>query len=133
MRSAVVVLCAVLAAGCLRSPVDPDSPLDAPFELKAGATAVVPGGLKIRFDEVSSDSRCPINALCVQAGEAVVVMSLSMPSRSRVQRELRTNPTASEIEYSNYTIQLMALQPHPFAGTPIAPADYVATLKVITR
>jgi hypothetical protein len=135
MRSALLALCAVLAASCLdvSSPVAPNSPLDTPFEVKAGATAVVPGGLTIRFDSVSSDSRCPIDALCVQAGEAVVVMSLSTPSRSRVQREWRTNPTGFEVVYSDYAIQLAELRPYPSAGQPIAPGDYVATLKVIKR
>ena len=135
MRSAVLVICTVLAAACLevRTPIDPNAPLDTPFDLKVGATAVVPGGLTLRFESVSSDSRCPIDAICVWAGEAVVVMSLSTPSRSRVQREWRTTPAGAEVAYAGYAIQLTGLRPYPSAGQPIPPGDYVATLKVIRR
>ena len=52
-------------------------PLDQPFDLRAGQSAVVPGGLKVTFDRVVSDSRCPIDAICVWAGEAVIALKLS--------------------------------------------------------
>jgi hypothetical protein len=136
---AFILLCAVIAgaaiAGCgpLRNPVDLNVALGTPFDMKIGTTALVPGGLRVRFDAVASDSRCPINATCVHAGEAVVVMTFSERSRARVQQELRTNPTGSQVTHADYTISLMELQPYPFAGHPTPPSDYVATVTVTRR
>ena len=117
------------AAACLRSPVDANAPLDAPFQLKAGGTAVVPGGLTIRFDEVSSDSRCPIDVICVHAGEAVVAMTL----RNTARREWKTNPSGVDVSYAGYAITLVELQPSPRAGQAIPQSAYVATLTVSKR
>ena len=133
MRRFVVLALAVAATACLKvnSPVQPTVALGTPFELKVGQTAVVPGGLTIRFDEVASDSRCPMNAICVWAGEARVAMTLSASSGSKVQREWRTNPTNFAVPFNNYSIQLGALQPYPTGFGTIAQGDYVATLTVI--
>jgi hypothetical protein len=131
MRRVVLTVCVILAAGCLKvqSPIEPNVALGTPFDLKVGSSAVAPGGLTIRFDSVPSDSRCPINAICVQAGEGVVALTLSAP-RTRGAREVTTAPNRSEISFDDYLIKLSALQPHPFAGHPTPPGDYVATLTV---
>jgi hypothetical protein len=137
--AAFILLCAliagVLTAGCgpLRNPIELNVALGTPFDMKIGTTAVVPGGLAIRFDAVASDSRCPINATCVHAGEAVVVMTFAERSRTRVQRELRTTPNGSQVTHADYTISLMELQPYPFAGHPTPQSDYVATVTVTRR
>jgi hypothetical protein len=134
MRRAAITVCVLLAAGCLKvqSPLEPTVGLDTPFDLKVGSTAVAPGGLTIRFETVNSDSRCPINALCIQPGEAVIAMFLSAP-RARGARELSTAASRSELSFDDYTVKLTALQPHPFAGHPTPPGDYVATLTVTKR
>lgn len=135
MRRALLLVCALVLAGCFKagSPLSPTVPLEAPFDLKVGASAVVPGGLTLRFDAVTSDSRCPLNALCVQAGEAVVAMTLAGPSGAPVQTEWRTTPSGARVRYGAYTITLDALQPYPYAPAQIAQGDYVATLVVSGR
>lgn len=40
-------------------------PLGQPFDLRPGASAAVEGGLKVTFERVPSDSRCPMDALCI--------------------------------------------------------------------
>ena len=135
MRRFVLFTFAIAATACLNvnSPLQPTVALGTPFELKVGQTAVVPGGLSIRFDEVASDSRCPIDAICVWAGEARVAMTLSEGSGPKVKREWRTNPTNFAVSYDDYSIQLGELRPYPQGMGQTPQGDYVATLTVIKR
>jgi hypothetical protein len=135
MRRAVLLVCLLALAGCFKagSPLSPTVALDSPFELKVGASAVAPGGLTIRFDAVTSDSRCPMDAMCVQQGEAVLVMTLDRQSMPVAQGEWRTTPDNFEVRYSKYAITLKGLMPYPQASNPTAPGDYVATLVVSER
>jgi hypothetical protein len=94
---------------------------------------VLADGLRLTFDRVRSDSRCPLDALCIQAGEAIVVLTLSRSAAGQVEQELRTTPAFSEATYLSYVIKLVALAPYPRSTQQIRPADYVATLTVDRR
>ena len=123
---AVLAVCA-----CSGSPTQPDRiPAGQPFELGVGQTAAMTDGLRIRFDTVRSDSRCPMDALCVRAGEAVIAITLSLPGEAAIGRELETVPARSQTSYSRFTIALVQLQPYPRSDRQIRPADYVATFRV---
>ena len=69
----VGVLALVLASGCSGNPAQP-SPfrLGEPFEVRIGMRADFDAEAFFMFDDVPSDSRCPVEAQCVHAGEAVV-------------------------------------------------------------
>jgi len=128
------ILCAGVIAACSGNPTQPGQiALGESFELHAGASAILQGGLTIAFDRVESDARCPMDALCVWAGDATVMVSLSKAADGRVQRELHTDPRASEASYLGYSIKLVALAPYPQSSRPIRPQDYVATLTVLQR
>jgi hypothetical protein len=45
--------------------------LGQPFELRLGERAAVAGGVSLVFADLASDSRRPIDAACVSAGEAL--------------------------------------------------------------
>jgi len=108
-------------------------PLGQSFELRAGSSATVEGGLTIAFNGVKSDSRCPMDALCVWAGDAIVAVSLSQSGGDRADRELHTASTGSEASYRAYSVKLVALAPYPRSDRPIRPQDYAATLAITTR
>jgi hypothetical protein len=129
----VVVAFATLISGCGTHPAQPSRPLGQPFELHTGASAIVEDGLRIMFERVRSDSRCPLDALCIQAGEAIVVLTLSQSAASPVEQELRTTPAFSEASYLSYVIKLVALAPYPRSTQQIRPEEYVATLTVDRR
>ncbi len=132
--AAVAVLsCSGLASGCAAHPSQPSRPLGQPFDLKAGTSAVLVDGLKLTFDRVRADSRCPLDAICIQAGEAIVVVTLSQSAATQAERELRTTPALSEASYLSYVIKLVALAPYPRSTQQIRPEDYVATLTVDRR
>ena len=102
-----------------------------PFELRAGASAVVGGSLTVLFDRVTSDSRCPADAICVTAGDAVVALRLSRPGAAAAEREVHSDTGGSRTTYQGYTITLEALTPYPLSSRPTRPEDYVAKLVVI--
>jgi len=127
----ISMLSAAVSVGCARNPMEPAQ--IGPFELQVGASAKLADGLTITVDRVTSDSRCPMDALCVWAGDAVVTVSLSQPSGGPVTRELHTDPKGSDALYLAYTIKLLALAPYPQSDRQIRPGDYVATLLVTAR
>jgi hypothetical protein len=124
----------LLIAGCSGSPTQPDRvPVGEPFDLRVGQTAATAEGFRIRFDEVRSDSRCPLDALCIRAGEAVIAVTLSMAGEAPSGRELQTVAPLSQVEYSRFAITLSQLQPYPRSDRQIQPQDYVATFIVRVR
>jgi hypothetical protein len=128
-----LVSCSSVAPGCAAHPSQPSRPLGQPFELHAGTSVTVDDGLRVMFERVRSDSRCPLDALCIQAGEAIVVLTLSQPAVAQAERELRTTPAFSEASYLAYAIKLVALAPYPRSTQQIRPEEYVATLMVDRR
>jgi hypothetical protein len=124
---------ASVAFGCAAHPAQPSRLLGQPFELRAGGSTLVADALRVTFTDVKSDSRCPIDAFCVQAGEAIVALKLSASDAAQVEREVRTTPALSEVSYLSYTIKLIALAPFPKSTQQIRPEEYVATLTVDRR
>ena len=123
-----------MLAACSSSPTQPDRvPAAQPFDLGVGQTATLTDDLRIRFDTVRSDSRCPIDAICVSAGEAVIALTLSLRGEAAVGRELETVPPKSQITYSRFTITLSELRPYPRSDRPFQPNDYIATFVVEVR
>jgi hypothetical protein len=128
-----LVWCSSVAFGCAAHPSQPSRPFGQPFDLKAGTSAVVADGLRLTFDRVRADSRCPQDVVCIQAGEAIVVLTLSQSAAEQAEREVRTTPALSEASYLSYVIKLVALAPYPRSTQQIRPEDYVATLTVDRR
>jgi hypothetical protein len=130
-----LLLLVLFSAACSGNPTQPgQTPLDQPFDLRAGSSAIVDGGLRIAFERVPADSRCPLDALCLRGGDATVALTFSQDGRNAAARELRTDPlTSSVTSYDGYSIRLVALAPYPRSDRPILPDDYVATLKVASR
>jgi hypothetical protein len=136
--SRLVALTCFLWAGvnlaCVDHPTGPSEvPFGQSFELHPGTSAILSDGLKVTFDGVRADSRCPMDALCVWAGDATVAVRLSQPPATQAERALHTDLTGSEAQYLSYVIKLVALAPYPRSDRQIRPVDYVATLTVAAR
>ena len=129
-----VLLAAIVAMGCGGNPTQPDAALGQPFEVRAGTTAELPDGIRLRFDSVLSDSRCPIDAICVRAGEAVVAITLSKAGTVTAEFDVQTDPPdRRSANYSGHSVTLTALQPFPRSDRQVQPSDYVATFIVNVR
>jgi hypothetical protein len=101
--------------------------------LAIGQTIAVPDtSLSLKFAAVSSDSRCPVGVVCIQAGAAVVALdALAGAGTSRF--ELSTTGSAQVAQVSGYRIELASLLPERSASRPLDPADYRVTVHVDGR
>jgi hypothetical protein len=118
------VLLGVAAAG--------PAELGKPFEMKPG-DAVTLDGLRITFDGVSNDSRCPANAVCAWAGDAATSFTLEKPPAAARQRTLHTSGRYErQAAYDAFLVRLEKLEPYPKEGATIETSDYRATL-LVTR
>ena len=104
---------------------------DEPFTLAPGASVVVGADrVGVRFVEVSSDSRCPRDAQCIRAGEALVRASVAVPGSDSQRVDLSTASKAGSVRVGGYRLALTALTPEPETSKPIAPRDYRATFSL---
>jgi hypothetical protein len=100
-------------------------------EVKIGERVSVEG-LKISFERVAEDSRCPQDVTCVWAGNAKVVLKLSKTGRRAAQATLNTGLEPKHKLYYGYDVKLVSLSPSRMKGEKIKRGDYVATV-VVTR
>lgn len=85
--------------------------------------------MTVKFLEVSGDSRCPADAVCVQGGDAIVKVRVSVGFTS--EYELHTGDTSrATATHGSFRISLLNLQPYPFSSRTIATSEYRATLAV---
>ena len=100
------------------------------FDMKIGETISV-GDLRLTFRSVEGDSRCPIDAICVWAGDAEIALRIEQGSQAAVAA-LHTTLEPKKTEWNGYTIQLVSVSPSRNSATDVKPADYRAQL-VVTR
>lgn len=131
MTLSPVALLGVLLAACAGSAAAPgDVPYGERFTLRIGDTAAVGGdGLRVTFEKVSLDSRCPVDVVCVQAGEAVAVLRFEADA-APATREVSTAPGRNTVTVGQYRTELLGMQPVPRSDRKIAPEDYGAELRV---
>lgn len=134
----VILLLSVGLLGCsgLISDAAPPAVLDEPFVLEPGETVVVEGtALEVTFREVSEDSRCPVDATCVWAGNAGIAVETALDG---VERAFRLNTTVHpstgprSADLDGYRLELVGLEPEPRTGRSIPQRDYRASF-LVTR
>lgn len=103
------------------------------FGLRVGDTAGVVTSTSIdlvRFNAVFDDSRCPVDAACVQAGYATVSLTVQTALEIR-EITIQVPPDGSaEQEVEELTIDLIELRPQAQSGVAIEPLSYVAIARV---
>lgn len=89
-------------------------------------------GFTIRFDSVTTDSRCPDRVICVWAGNAQTVFTYTNLDLSSVFK-LNTYLTREDsINIKPYQVELIRLDPYPDANHPFDYKDYEAWI-VVTK
>jgi hypothetical protein len=118
--------------GCSGGPTGPTVLLDRAFTLAPGQTAVEEDtGLRILFLQVSGDSRCPADAVCITGGDALVHVRVSGGGVSSAEYELHTGDASrASLAHAGMTVTLIDLQPFPFSSRTIAQGEYRATFMV---
>ena len=98
-----------------------------PVTLHAGQSAQFADGLTIAFNRVVSDSRCPVNVVCIQKGDVVVELAASLRGESQIVN-LDFDHTPRATVYG-HTVELRQVAPAPKAPLP-ATVDYTVTVVV---
>ena len=113
-------------------PFDPEIEvqLDEPFPLRMEQAAEVTGTpIRLRFEEVLEDSRCPADVVCVWAGNArirLIVEAAAEPAELLLNTGLEPRSAPAE----GYLVSLEGVQPATHSARTIQPADYIVTLRV---
>jgi len=132
--SRIPVLRLVLLVGCGRDGsgiAAVHEGLQSTVTLRRGETRPVSGTpLRLTFRDVTEDSRCPVDVVCVTAGDAGLdrLVASGGGASESVRLHLYREPRA--VSHGGYTVTVVSLQPAPRAGRPIPPDQYRATLSV---
>jgi hypothetical protein len=127
-----------LVPGSTCRKADVQGQMDVPVTLKRGQWLHFTGRpLEVAFLRVLQDSRCPLNATCVQQGDAVIQLQGKSAEGGFDTFEARlpggTAPTDTTIlwdTWSGYRFRLLKLEPYPQEGVAVDSSAYVATLLV---
>ena len=124
---------AACASGGANAPSSPTAALNEEFTLAPGQTATVNGAnLRLTFERVREDSRCPTGVTCIWEGDAVVVLKVKVEA-SETTREVHTQGGSSRSRNApagDYMVTLVRLEPVPSSAGTIAASAYRATLRV---
>lgn len=106
--------------------------LDIPFKLKIGQEAFVEKeNIKIKFLNITEDSRCPMDVVCVWGGEVSVLVNIVKNNQNIgnlvFTKKVTTENLESEID-KEYSIKLIKVEPYPISKQKIEDSDYVITL-----
>ena len=128
MRRLAIVIsmataCAMLASGCTSYV---KVPLGQEFTLAPGQEVSISGEpLRVMFDRVIEDSRCPTGVVCIWEGR--VGCLIRMTYQGNYEWVILTKPGLSDDAagqtYREYRLNL-SVAPYPQAGKAIAPGDY---------
>lgn len=118
-----VVSCATVDTAIVASP-------GAEFSLPVGRTAELSGsGVRITFNRVTNDSRCPIDVTCVWAGDARIELAVARDGSADV-RALSMIAPNNEVVVGNLRIRFVGLTPAAKQADPPSSRAYVAQLVI---
>ena len=131
MRRGAILLAILVSLGllfgCADDPTGPEA--GEPFMLVPGERVTLePMGTDVRFLRVAGDSRCPLRAQCVWAGDAAVVFEIAPRDGDAVEHTLHTNEGPKAVVLGSYELTLLKLNPYPDVPGDITPEDYRAML-----
>jgi hypothetical protein len=131
VRRLLTLVCLLGMTACDGLPEGPTVSLDERFTLSVGSVARVESAqVRLEFVEVSGDSRCPADAICIWGGDAVVRLRATAGTTGTTL-DLHTGDLArASATIQGLRVELKELQPYPFSSRTIAQGDYRATLTV---
>ncbi len=91
-------------------------------KINYGQEAFIENNITIKFDDVN-DSRCPMDVICVWAGDGGVGLKLS-DDKGQLHTFLHTALFPREINFGGYRIILKSLNPYPKSANLIKLDEY---------
>ena len=104
------------------------------FQIKVGQEAFISSeNIKIKFLDVTEDSRCPIDGQCVWGGQVTVLVNIEKDGQdlddfSLTLSSLGRNNLPSK-NFDGYVIELIKVEPQKTSQS-AEPLDYIATLEL---
>lgn len=95
--------------------------------LNYGEEILINNYAELKFEGVASDSRCPIDAICVWAGNGEVKISVT-EQRRKNNFTLNTLLEPRKFTFDDFTVELKALNPLPRSNRQIKPDEYSVDL-----
>jgi hypothetical protein len=125
----VIIMASIGLSAALAGPAK--VPIDKEFSLGIGQTASIEGEkLVIKFKAVLEDSRCPINVVCVWAGNGKVEFEIIDIDGQNKTVILNTEEEPVAATLKGHKLKLISLRPPRIDGVQISPRDYSVTLRV---
>lgn len=129
----LILILIFAAAHCSRTsePTSPDGNLlslnkqfgSVTVNLNIGSSIVINQKTTIKFNRVITDSRCPMDAICVWDGNGEVELTL-INDRKIETKILNTMLEPRYVIFGEYIFELKGLSPYPRSDQQIDPADY---------
>jgi hypothetical protein len=129
MRLLLLLITAGLVATCCNGSVTTVNELPATVRLAIGEEVRVRSPeLRLRFDRVLQDSRCPMGALCIVAGSATLKLRVTGPGAPADSSLVldNTRPDSS----TGVILRVTAVTPLPQIGATIDPGSYRVILEI---
>lgn len=137
MKRVMVGAVALMLAACGGS-TDPELspdvavvPASSELTVRMGQEVEVPGSaVRIQLTRVLEDSRCPIDVVCVWAGNAVIEVGIRAGTGPTFPLQMNTNLEPHHADWHGVRVTLLELQPAPRASEPTRQEDYSAKVRV---
>ena len=137
MISLLAIVGIVLISGCVKQIPQEETiatNLNNLFQLKINQIAFIDSeSIKIKFLNITEDSRCPPDVVCVWTGEAIVVVNIIKNDQNFGEFSLTNRRGYEDLALKNfdrYSIKLVEVQPYPKATRRTGISDYIVTLIV---
>ena len=129
-RLAGLLFLLLFLMSCAGTPGQVKAGLGQQFSLAINQTATVSGeNLKIKFLDVTGESRCPTGVTCIWAGEVSAVIEVGDGSSANLTLVEPGHGGQSNQTYKNYIFSFH-VEPYPEVGKPIMEGDYRLLLTV---
>lgn len=124
-----LIVLPLLILGCQNSITSVNPEIGKTFKINLGQTLEFQGAdLRVTFEELLEDSRCPEGVTCVWAGNGRVSIKLN-----ELQAELNTYLDPKSIDLSGYEIELLSLAPYPKINNEIEQEEYILEMMVTEK
>ncbi len=128
----------IIAAGTQSCSSQKNQPfeLGKPFTLHYGETAqwATDETIRIRFDSILDDSRCPQGVQCVWAGRAIAAITFfqngEMQNGALVMGDPAGTNYSNQATFGDFTVTLIQVRPHLVAEQQILQKDYSVELDI---
>ena len=117
----------LLATSCKEVPTSPTVP--ATFTLAPGGSAQAENA-KLTFVRVESDSRCPIDVVCIQAGDATITVRVSANGLDGEFELALIDPAKHSVTHRGYVITFTKLTPERDTRHQPNAGDYRGTVEI---